>query len=409
MPTPVLDQKILVIVLDDIGKALINQHYGELPYCFDPLTDGPYASLYFPRFWSAPLCSPARASLLTGTLAYRIGNRVGKNVTPGTDFYGPTGPWLTAGLPGSKVYFGKHHLSVLTSWPFMAGTDKFDLFDGTINNLGPPPRGYYLWDRRQEIANVGINAWTETAYATNVTASLAAQAMIAGKDLIWCAFNDVHEPLENLPPQGQPAGAVYTDGDLDHLRLNHLKHLDWTLSRLRTIAESCGYATLVICDNGTPDAGKGTLTEAGICTDAWAFGPGMNTGTCPELVSATDLFATIRHLRGHQNPLEAADSLSFAHLLYPGVQAINPNRAYLVRDAYDDLVDPPTAANWRRAIRGPRWKLVDDPTEIEPLNRVRFYDLDADPAEQQNLNLGSLTQEQQAAYADLWAHLPGLP
>ena len=101
--------------------------------------------------WSAPLCSPARATLLTGRYGFRTG--IGDNVDqddPGLDLAEWTLPEVLAvGSGGARrtAAIGKWHLepgsSVGEPPPVRAG---FELSSGALGNLGGEGQEWVWWD-----------------------------------------------------------------------------------------------------------------------------------------------------------------------------------------------------------------------------------------------------------------------
>ncbi|SLM49182.1 Arylsulfatase A-related enzyme [Nitrospira japonica] len=105
---------ILVIMLDDVGPALPNTYGGDITS--STLTRVASAGISFNRFHNAAMCSPTRASLLTGRNHHRVA--FGQIAELANDWDGYTGMWppttaSVAKVLGSYGYatsaFGKWH------------------------------------------------------------------------------------------------------------------------------------------------------------------------------------------------------------------------------------------------------------------------------------------------------------
>lgn len=386
------NRRVLLVDLDDLGHDLFASAMaaGKIP----KLAGYKAVGTWFPRFWAASICSVFRARVLTGLDGYRAGNQVLWNIFDNSPFVGPSAPWICSGLAGISGKVGKWHLCGAGHLPAVTGPGGYGSFRGTLNNL-PSYTAWALFD-----SATGAST-PQTQHATDVVASDALDFVEADVDFVNASFHCVHSPLE-LPPDGDPPGATYSGVTALQKKHEMLRHLDYHLGRLVDAAIARDYVVLIACDNGTDGAGKGTAFESALCTPMLAVGNGVGATVCRHLVSATDLFATVREILGESGA--AADSSSFANEVVASLTGA-PERAYLT---YDDCTNhigvPPTPSKWRRAIRSKRWKLIDDPNGIGQ----RFYDLDADPTEQTDLLVGTLSPEQSAAYQDLLAHLPTL-
>lgn len=398
-------RNVLLIDLDDIGRAFLRAAMASggapnLQRAFE-------AGRSYSAFWAAPNCSVFRARLLTGLDAYRLGNRVGR-IVQSTDvsFDGPTGLWLPSGLPGRKVKLGKWHCSGAATFPARLITGGYDDFVGTRGNLDEDGGTYYTWTEWFADAQ-GTSSALQTQFATTRVAQLALAELALGSELVHVSFHAIHKPLTQ-PPDGEPAGHVYSGTSEDELKANLLFHLDHWLGRLLERAFERGYVAIVACDNGTDGEGKGTYYESGIDTPLVVVGHGVKPGASARLVQATDLWATVRRLRGDSSGATAADGFDFSDdcLSLPPVTA---PRQYLTVDWFPYLGVAPPANKWSRAIRDARWKYVDQklpPNGMLPAPVVGLWDLQSDPDEQVNLLDFPLTPEADAALTDLLANLP---
>lgn len=399
-------EKVLVIDLDDLGREYLNQQAGNggAPN----LAGAMAAGRTYGAFWAAPNCSVFRARAMTGLDAYRPGNLVGRIVGGAyPNFAGPSGKWVCDGLPGQKVKIGKVHIVGGNQFPGVMHARGWDRFVGpraNVNNDGGA--GYYSWWEGSADSQ-GSSIALQTRHNTSRTAELALTELAAGTELLHVSFNAIHEPLE-LPPNDEPAGMVYSGTTEAEIRAAMLFHLDYWVGQLLAVAVPAGYVVLIACDNGTDGDGKGTYFEAGTNTHLIALGARVIPGVSNRLVQATDLWATIRRLRGDMSGSVALDSVDFLDDMM-AARAVCAPRQFLTVDWFPFVGVPPPPNKWSRMIRDARWKYVDQkikPSGIlaEPVQAL--FDLQSDPEEQVNLLDAPLSTEAQAALDLLTANLP---
>lgn len=399
-------RKVLLVDLDDIGWDLLRrvEPLGVTPRITALMATGRVWS----HFWAAPNCSLFRARVLTGADAYRPENYVGGIVKPLDTFAGPAGPWLPDGLPGARVKIGKWHMSggaPAAMFPDNLIDKGWTRFVGCWGN--PPEDGGtgYYGITEYDVDASGVIVTQQPQHQTTRCASLALAEIAAGTELIHASFCAVHKPFES-PPDGEPAGKVYTGTTDAQIKLDMLYHLDHWLGVVVDEAVKQGYVVIVACDNGTSELGKNTYHETGSNTPLFAVGAGVVPGVSERLVAATDLWATVRRIRGGTGA--APDSVDFADDML-GWPSVAREREFLTLDWYPAKGIPPTAGNWSRMIRDARWKYVDQkqkPAGTSGDKVVALFDLLTDPGEAVNLLDAPLSSEAQAAYDLLLANLP---
>jgi arylsulfatase A-like enzyme len=356
----------------------------------------------YQNFWAALMCSPFRARVLTGLEAFRPGNLVSRIISESDYFIGPTGTWMPAGLPGQKVKLGKWHLSSYEYFAVGVALGGYDRFIGLRANVGT----YYNYE--QWYANtVGSSSVILTTHHTSQLASDLLTELDLGTDLIHASFCAIHTPLA-LPPNDEPPGHVYAGGTEQDVKREMLYHLDYWLGRIFTQALAGGYLILVTCDNGTDGAGKGLYFEAGANTNLIVLGNGVIPGSSSRLVQATDLWATVRRLRGDVSGLKATDSLDFTDD-FLAVPQIDAPRKIMRLDWSGFLGVPTPPENWSRMLRDDRWKYVNQtfaPKPVPPgIPLIALHDLQSDPSETVNLLDSPLSPEAEVAYGILLANL----
>ncbi|MFT7462022.1 MAG: arylsulfatase B, partial [Pseudohongiellaceae bacterium] len=382
--------------------------------------------MLFRNGWTNPSCSPSRATLLTGRYGFRtgIGSTVKFSESAADTWALPHEETTLAEAFATQGYrtaaVGKWHLANELSGGFYAPViDGFMVHAGPIGNLPISTTGqdaYFDWSKNVAQRNEAVQAQVE-AYATTQTVDDAITLIDTWSDkpwFLWVAFNAPHTPYHNPPAElhSVPLGPFPNpikqyeamvealDGEIGRL----LDSLD-PVTRRNTLVIFLG-------DNGSPPLAtsapfiqghaKGKVYEGGVNVPFIVSGPQVRAGTqCEGLVSTTDVFATLAELVGFDGS-SASDSLSFAPLLRRP-QTSSP-RTWLYAEKFKPNGFGPKTES-RRAIRGPRYKLILREGVSAP--DMQFFDLALDPFEQNDL-LPNLKSEEQLAYDQLASTLAGL-
>lgn len=399
-PWKPLPRRVLLIDLDDVGREFLTNSIvlGFAPNIELAMSEG----RIYQDFWAALMCSPFRARVLTGLEAFRPGNLVSRIISDDDLYPGPTGTWLPAGLPGQSVKLGKWHLSSNDEFALGVALGGYDRFIGLKSNV------VSYTNYRQWYANSsGATSVTLTTHHTTNLASEILTELSLGTDLIHASFCAVHTPLE-LPPNNEPPGHVYQGITEDEVKRDMLFHLDYWLGKIFTKAVSAGYVVILACDNGTDGDGKGLYYEPGPNTNLVVLGKGVVPGISTRLVQATDLWATVRRLRGDTSGLKATDSLDFTDD-FLDVPQVDPPREVMRLDWSGYLGVPTPLEDWSRMLRDQRWKYVDQTFAPKPpppgVPLIAFHDLESDPDEDVNLLDSPLSPEAQDALDALLLHL----
>jgi arylsulfatase A-like enzyme len=421
---------LLLVILDDIGLEKLGAYRETPPLAAPPCTPNIDAlaarGLLFRNAWGDPVCSPTRAQLLTGRHGFRTG------IGEALDHKGPglglatserTLPEVLRGYDTSAV--GKWHLAPLGPGALRHPLDSgFGYFAGTLFNIatppvdaGPglalpefrPPLGYRNWIK---VADTDGDGEPEqrlvTTYATTDTAdeAIARARTMRAPWFLQVGFNAAHLPLE-MPPESlrPPAEACPPRTAAErHPRFQvfdaMVTALDLELGRMLTAIRAVDPDVIVVLigDNGTaihgaegekggcfgPDRAKFSLFDGGVRVPLVAAGPGIVTGECGALVSATDVFATLAELAGAE--AKAEDSVSLVPYLRG---AREPLRRTVYAETFKSErgapgeAEPVRRASHARAIRDARFKLLrisdDDGTH------ERLFDLQLDPCETHDL------------------------
>ncbi len=405
---------ILLIIADDFGAdsfpltASVGASLPPMPN----ITALKNSGVLFSRAYAQPVCSPTRASILTGRHPFRTGI--------GAQLEGATSPQLQASeftlpeafaanpaLGYSLAMFGKWHLNAgagtndtprtFGGWPHFAGTI-----------IGALP-DYSAWTKTTN----GVSAAT-TNYATT-DAINDTIAWIAGQGsspwFAWLALNAPHSPL-HLPPLDLHS---YDSAETTNRNLYEAmcEAMDTEVGRLLAGVNLAETTVIFIGDNGTPQNviqtpytaahSKGTLYDGGVRVPLIIAGKGVvspnRTSTQP--VHCVDLYSTILELAGISvSATQPAGNLIDSVSLLPILQNSTAASRYLFVEQFSSSLA--TNVSGQAVIDEAGYKLIqfDDGHE-------EFYKTSTDTNEATTLlgNVG-ITSTDQAAFAALKLQLP---
>ncbi len=320
---PPAQPNVLLVISDDLGLDW-SPCYGMEDVPPQPNVEALCErGLVFEHFWANPVCSPTRATLLTGRYAFRTG--IGQVVQGGSplDPGERTLPQALSDLGYRSALFGKWHLGGDASAPGDFGWAHFaGLLRGAL-------RDYFEWDRT-------VDGETNTSRRYSTTQQVDdALAWLEGEEGPWfvqMAFNAPHTPFHE-PPAELHTRELGEDPDNQALLAAMIESMDTEMGRLLAGVDLDNTVVIYMGDNGT-DANvrrdpvperraKGTLYEGGIRVPMVAAGPGIRVGRVSSLVNSTDVFATIIELAGGDEVAE--DSVSFAPYL-DDADALEPDQ-----------------------------------------------------------------------------------
>ena len=398
-------QNILLVVADDLGLDpvpgyLSGPQKAAMPTLASLMDDG----LTFDHAWASPTCSPTRATIMTG----RSGEETG---VLGVDTLGTLDLSETTVFEYLASINSGYATSLIGKWHL--GGDQAAMDDPAQQGvphftgiLGGGVQNYTSWP---QVTNGDLTPNTD--YITEVLTDSAIAWINAQTQpwLCWLAYTAPHAPYHLPPLYLHTQGALPTDSasiaaDPLPYYLAMVESLDSELGRLLDALPPAVLANTTIVfigDNGTPGEvvqspyqsmrAKGTLYQGGVHVPLVISGAGVTRMGEREAapVVSTDLFATLVELTGEALPVYAS-SKSLVPLL---TQSGLGHRDCLQVDAY-------TFQGIGHAARDERYKLIDPGNGTE-----RFYDLDNDPYENNDLQpmLGCLIPPVQQAYADLAA------
>ncbi|MFI6154483.1 arylsulfatase [Kitasatospora sp. NPDC051170] len=223
---------IVVVLIDDMGYSDIGPFGSEIP---TPTLDSLAANgVRLANYHTMPLCSPARAALLTGLNPHRVGYSFVANADPGFPGYGmevagdiPTLAELLHDAGYATYAVGKWHLTRdsasnaaddRSNWPLQKG---FDQYYGVLEGLTSLFHPHQLV---RDNSPLDIDEFPDDYYYTD---DITDQAISMVKSLrahdadkpffLYLAHNAVHGPLQAKPDDLARHRGRY-DGGWDELR-----------------------------------------------------------------------------------------------------------------------------------------------------------------------------------------------
>ena len=394
---------VLLILADDHGYGDISIHNG--PSIQTPNIDRIAANgVRFTKFYAnSSVCSPSRASLMTGRYPDRVG-------VPGVIRTHPENSWGyfrqdAVTLPSvlkQKDYhtalIGKWHLGLeQENHPCKRGFDHFHGF------LGDMMDDYYTHLRHDlNYMRHGSDTIDPQGHATDLFTEwsvdfIRAQAQSSQPFFLYLAYNAPHTPIQ--PPDDWVERVREREPDISPQRAKYIalvEHMDTGIGRvLDTLAETDQLSnTLVIytSDNGgSMDVGahngplrgqKGEMYEGGIRVPACAMWPGhVPDGYVTDQVALLmDLFPTVCEVAGAPITHEI-EGRSIWQTLQAEQQNFSDRILYWLRREGGQRF----LGQCQHAVRRGDTKLLHN----SPFEPLELYDLSSDPLETTN---GSQTQ-----------------
>jgi len=425
---------VLLLLADDLGtdKVAAYDEHPDPPVTprIDQLAS---EGVLFRNAWSNPVCSPTRATLLTGRHARRHG--VGSVIEPlDTTYMLPYEEELIPELlheghtPYETMWLGKWHLASFVSednhlHPTLSG---FTRFTGSLANLDADPDSlgpydYNWWLKTQDYLTLEHDQYATT---DSVNDALEAIETMVEPWFLGVSFNAPHLPLTPPPIELHTGGFLISTSDEVDLYDAMVEAMDTEIGRLLdSMDRDVASRTTVIFmgDNGTPSHAilpprerledKGSMYEGGINVPLIVTGPDVAVAgsEVSALVHATDVFSTTMHTAGVPrsqlaNPVDAQTLIPY--LMNPELSGMR-DKVYSERFVpFGTEGDPESEM---LAVRDERYKLVVIWDEPHDLFVDRFFDLQDSHVDGEDiLDGGPLTSAQQGVYDemlwDLFAH-----
>jgi arylsulfatase A-like enzyme len=401
-------RNILLIIADDFGIDLspCNPFGGDKPRMpnLERMCD---EGLVFDTVWVSPLCTPTRATLLTGQYGFRT------NVVQVGDVLQDTDSVMDGLARVDPAYanalVGKWHVTD-TDPPDLNAPAHFGVqhYAGFLSGFTDD---FFSWDSIED----GTPGHADTYTATWMTDKALDWVGQQGDQpwFLWLAENEPHFPF-HLPP---PSLQHYTDlsgdqADVDAHPRAYVKAmaeaLDTEMGRLLASLDPevrANTTVIFVGDNGSdPDVvsdpygtghGKFSIYEGGIRVPLVVAGAGVSRRGEREdaLVEGVDIPATILALAG-ATPPTFHDGVSFAPAL---TDSAFGGRDYLYMDAI--RAEPFEAGRPGWTARNADYKLI----EYDDGGR-ELYDTHTDIAEHHNLVAGGVPADLKVVYDALDAY-----
>ena len=386
---------IFLVIADDVGKdAIPNYTIGSTKANMPNLQGLMDLGITFDNTWAYAVCTPTRASIITGKYGVKSGVLEVRDVisTAETSIqkhiqYNTDNAYATA-------IIGKWHLSNNADDPITMGIDYYaGILNGAISD-------YNSWP----LVENGTSSISNT-YATTKLTNLAIDWVAEQTKpwFLWMAYNAPHTPFHLAPidlhSQGNlPIDEASIDANPLPYYLSALEALDIEMGRfLSSLSAEERVNTIIIFigDNGTPNkvaqapytrqTVKGSLYQGGINVPMVVSGKGVSRINEREsaLINSTDLYTTIANIAGVSTS-EIHNSESFNRLLTDG----NSTKRNFVYSEKEDAY----------TIRDAIYKYIKLDNGAE-----EFYNLSIDAYEESNLIGGTLSSEAAASKAALIA------
>lgn len=345
--------------------------------------------MVFENAYSAPVCSPTRATIMTGKYGFRtgVGAAIPRDGKHGLSVNETSLFDLLEKSKYSSNLLGKWHLAGsedgLDQPSKLDVPDYYGMYKGGV-------RDYFQWPAVTHGERVRVNTYSTTDLTNKAINWIENQEQ---PWFLWLAYNAPHTPF-HLPPQNlHSAGQLSTDAQT--IRQNPLPYynamleaLDTEIGRLLASMDKQTRENTIIMfigDNGSPNqvtrdfygdhAAKGTIYDSGTHVPFIVNGPKIKAGRNDSFVMTTDLFTTVANIAGVK--VQTTDSYDFTATLYGGETA----RDYIYVEHFQEDksgAKPKDLFGW--AVREGQYKLL----QADGANPA-LYDLKADPREQQDL------------------------
>jgi arylsulfatase A-like enzyme len=403
-PASTAPWNIVLILLDDLGWrdfGCYGNTFHETPAVDQVAKDG---ALFTRSYAACPVCSPTRASILTGKYPARLkvtdwipGRKqwpTAKLNTPAFNQQLPLAETTIAEMLAPKGYrsasVGKWHLGGTGYLPEQQGF--------ALNVSGDHRGGVRKFFGPLEVGNLNL---AEGESLTDRLTSEAEKFIEASKDqpfFVYLSHYTPHLPLDAKPDVVDKYKRKGGTPDKNNpIYAAMIESVDDCVRRVRAKLQQTGVAdrtvVIVTSDNGglrfegrsprpTTDnaplrAGKGHLYEGGIRNPLLVYWPGVTKAgqKIDTLVSTIDLLPTIAEIAGTATPRQV-DGVSLVPLLRGNNGRLRRDALYWHYPHYSNQGGVPGGA-----MREGNWKLI----EFYEDSRLELFDLSKDPAEQHNL------------------------
>ena len=394
---------IVVILADDLGSHDVGWRGSEIKT--PNLDQLAHSGARLDQFYVQPVCSPTRASLMTGRYPFRYGFQTGV-----------VRPWAQYGLPLEErvlpvaLHDAGYETAIVGKWhlghfrpeylPTRRGFDhQYGHYNGALDYFTHIRDGGFDWHRDDKENH-------DEGYSTELVGKEASR-LIKNRDakrplFLYVPFNGVHGPYQVPPRYSAPytqfqgrrktyAGMVAAlDEAVGEIvaTLREQKILDNTL--IIFSSDNGGPQPGEVTSNGTLRAGKGTVYEGGVRVCAFATWPGhikpdsvINTP-----IHMVDWYPTLLKLAGapieQKLPIDGKD-------IWPVVTSGAPttHEAFILNAApHGGAI---RVGDWKLVLNGAATSEEESPPPKRAAKRgkasedIELYNLADDPSETKNL------------------------
>ena len=391
---------ILLIMSDDQGYHDVS-YYGTSDIKTPNIDLIKKNGIRFDNFYAnSPVCSPTRASLMTGLYPDKAG-------VPGVIRTYKDNNWgflrkdvlllpeRLNKLNYDTALIGKWHLGLES--PNTPNERGFDFFHGWLGDMMDD-----YWDHKRHGINymrLNDKIIEVKGHATDLFTDWSIEYIKSKKNsnkpfFLYLAYNAPHFPVQ--PPKNYLEKVMKREKDIDSVRANlvaFIEHMDYGIGRvIKSLKETNQFEnTLIIftsdngghnpskANNGPLRDGKQSVYEGGLKVPtvvSWEKNIKKNISSNKTILTM-DLYPTILEIAGDNNKLNI-DGTSFADELYnPKNNHKNDRNIYFVRREGGMKYSGKTIS----AIRKGSWKLLQN----SPFDSLELYNLDLDPQEKNNL------------------------
>ena len=391
---------ILMIVSDDQGLHDVS-YYGTKDIKTPNIDRIREMGIRFDNFYAnSPVCSPTRASIMTGLYPDHAG-------VPGVIRTNPSNSWghlrtdiniLPAELKDlgyNSALVGKWHLGIDS--PNLPNSRGFDFFHGWLGDMMDD----YWSHLRHGINYMRLNESTikVEGHATDLFTKWSVDYIKSQQNtnkpfFLYLAYNAPHFPVQ--PPKHFLDRVLKREKKIDSTRaklvafiehmdkgigdvINALKDTDQLNNTLIIFTSDNGGHNPSLANNGPYRDGKQSVYEGGLRVPtviSWKARIRKNQIIKSNLMSV-DLFPTILEVAGSKKKYDI-DGLSFANELFFSNTHLNEDRLmYFVRREGGSKYGGKTI----NAIRKGKWKLLQN----NPKDKYELFNLESDPYEENDL------------------------
>lgn len=408
---------VLIIVADDLSFGDVG--FNGASFATPNIDRIAKSGFVLDRFYTAPVCSPTRAGLLTGRYPHRYGI-MGDTITPGSDFgLDPREDTIAAALGRAgyarRSFIGKWHLGhrSIAHHPMQHGfTSFYGHYNGAIDYFTHKRENEIDWHR--DYTPAGDRGYATDLISDEAVKIIGTPAPAGSPWMMWIAYNAPHDPLQateaDLAASGFDASAPRFGGggrgrgnDRRQTAIAMIRALDRGVGRILDTLSRTGQLdnTLILftSDNGGTSKGgpagpapssNGSLRgykflhyEGGVrvaAAMAWPAGmrPRQKAGIGP--MSYVDVMPTLAAITGARlrRPTDGQD----VSAALKGGKPLPARTLFIGEDYSRPWITGERGPRTPEALRGRggsvisgRWKLVGD----------QLFDLEADPYEKTDL------------------------